>query len=626
MSGGGKGSGGAAREETDMYTGREISLVTEGGIGITTRVRAADYAQGTSPWIDRLDAERGAVFSSSYEYPGRYTRWDMALINPPLVLESLDRDAHIEALNDRGRLLLPAIEAHLRKLEDLESLTRDGDRLDMRIARPSRAFTEEERSRQPSIFSVIRAINALFACDDEHIGLYGAFGYDLAFQFEPIDLSLKRPDDQRDVVLYLPDEILLVDHYGRKAHVVEYEFTVDGESTEGLPRDGKSEAYRPAQGDPGRGDHVPGEYAELVRAAKDHFKRGDLFETVPGQTFYEACPAAPRPSPGGLRRSIRRPMASSSISAIRSTWSARAPEMYVRVSGGRRVETCPISGTIRRGKNAIEDEAQIRKLLNFRQGRGGTDDVFRRRPQRQEPHLRARLRARDRPPSDRDVFAPDPHRRSHRGHPARRSWTRSTPSCRTPGPSRSPARRNAGRCEFIERNEKSPRAWYGGAIGAVLFNGDMNTGLTLRTVRIKDGVAQIRAGATLLYDSIPEDEEAETELKAEAMRAAVREAGQGRAAIDGRETSLPGKGLKILLVDHEDSFVHTLANYFRQTGAEVVTYRSPVSDSVFHDVARIWWCCRPAPAARRISTARQPSDAPGPAACRSSASASAFRR
>ena len=82
-----------------------------------------------------------------------------------------------------------------------------------------------------------------------------------------------------------------------------------------------------------------------------------------------------------------------------------------------------------------------------------------------------------------------------------------------------------GRCSSSKINEKSPRAWYGGAIGAVLFNGDMNTGLTLRTVRIKDGTAQIRAGATLLYDSVPEDEEAETELKAEAMRAAVREAG-----------------------------------------------------------------------------------------------------
>ena len=35
----------------------------------------------------------------------------------------------------------------------------------------------------------------------------------------------------------------------------------------------------------------------------------------------------------------------------------------------------------------------------------------------------------------------------------------------------------------------------------------------------------------------------------------------------------PGAGRRILLVDHQDSFVHTLGNYLRQTGAEVVTWR-----------------------------------------------------
>ena len=38
-------------------------------------------------------------------------------------------------------------------------------------------------------------------------------------------------------------------------------------------------------------------------------------------------------------------------------------------------------------------------------------------------------------------------------------------------------------------------------------------------------------------------------------------------------------------MDHEDSFVHTLANYFRQTGADVVTVRSPISEEVFETYA-----------------------------------------
>jgi anthranilate synthase len=46
-----------------------------------------------------------------------------------------------------------------------------------------------------------------------------------------------------------------------------------------------------------------------------------------------------------------------------------------------------------------------------------------------------------------------------------------------------------------------------------------------------------------------------------------------------------GQGRRVLLVDHEDSFVHTLANYFRQTGAEVLTTRTPVDDAVFDDFA-----------------------------------------
>lgn len=65
------------------------------------------------------------------------------------------------------------------------------------------------------------------------------------------------------------------------------------------------------------------------------------------------------------------------------------------------------------------------------------------------------------------------------------------------------------------------------------------------------------------------------------MISAIRDAKSGNAADTERATARVGDGVNILLVDHEDSFVHTLANYFRQTGANVSTVRTPVPDEVF---------------------------------------------
>ncbi|TYC66067.1 anthranilate synthase component I [Stappia sp. BW2] len=556
---------------------------TDCGITILRTSRPSDYETGTSEWIDRLDAELGAVLSSSYEYPGRYTRWDMALVNPPLVLEAKDRQVEIRALNDRGSLLLPAIAAVLKKCDDVETFEADAARIELTVRRPGRLFNEEERSRQPSTFTIIRALKDMFACGDDQLGLYGAFGYDVAFQFEPIEQKLDRPGDQRDVVLFLPDEILIVDHHGKRAYVLEYDFVVGGRTTKGMERTGSSHQYTPANQDPGRGDHEPGEYAKLVEKAKDYFRRGDLFETVPGQTFYEPCANPPSAVSRRLAQINPSPYSFFFNLGNQEYLVGASPEMYVRVTGGRRVETCPISGTIRRGKNAIEDEAQIRKLLNSAKDEAELtmcSDVDRNDKSRVCVPGSVRVIGR----RQIEMYSRLIHTVDHiegilrEDMDALDAFLSHTWAVTVTGAPKRWA------MQFIEDHEKSPRAWYGGAIGAILFNGDMNTGLTLRTVRIKDGMAQIRAGATLLYDSVPEDEEAETELKAEAMRAAVREAGLAVNAQEKHENHKPGQGLKILLVDHEDSFVHTLANYFRQTGAEVVTYRTPVADHVFHDV------------------------------------------
>jgi len=152
--------------------------------------------------------------------------------------------------------------------------------------------------------------------------------------------------------------------------------------------------------------------------------------------------------------------------------------------------------------------------------------------------------------------------------------------------------------QFIEDHERSARAWYGGAVGLLGFDGNLNTGLTLRTIHVKDGLAAVRAGATLLYDSDPDAEEAETELKASAFLDVIRGA---RSPERRRAPAAPrtGTGRRVLLVDHQDSFVHTLANYLRQTGADVVTLRSGFPVEAFDDVKPHLAVLSPGPGAPR---------------------------
>ncbi|WHO74737.1 anthranilate synthase [Rhizobium sp. BT03] len=553
---------------------------TKGGISVTRQRRAIPYGDAVSSYIDKLDERRGAVFSSNYEYPGRYTRWDTAVVDPPLGISSFGRNVWIEAYNERGEVLLGFVTERLKTVPDLVLGASSARRLDLSVKAPDRVFTEEERSKMPTVFTVLRAVTDLFYSQaDASLGLYGAFGYDIAFQFDAIELKLTRPSDQRDMVLYLPDEILVVDNYAAKAWIDRYDFEKGGVTTDGKAQDIAPEPFKHTDAIPPKSDHRPGEYAELVVKAKESFRKGDLFEVVPGQKFMERCESKPSDISKRLKAINPSPYSFFINLGHQEYLVGASPEMFVRVSG-RRIETCPISGTIKRGDDPIADSEQILKLLNSKKDESELtmcSDVDRNDKSRVcEPgsvkvigrrqiemysrlihtvdHIEGRLR------DDMDAFD------GFLSH----AWAVTV----TGAP-------KLWAMRFIESREKSPRAWYGGAIGMVGFNGDMNTGLTLRTVRIKDGIAEVRAGATLLNDSDPHEEEAETELKASAMLSAIRDAKTGNSGKTQRDVASVGKGVSILLVDHEDSFVHTLANYFRQTGATVSTVRTPVPEEIF---------------------------------------------
>jgi anthranilate synthase len=548
--------------------------VTRGGIAVDRTVEEIPTSGAIEPVLDALDTRRGVVLASSYEYPGRYTRWDMGFVDPPLALTARGRDFGLGALNARGTVLLPALAAALERLPTVEHAAVSDDRISGRVAAPEGRFAEEKRSRQPSVFSVLRSLVELFgAPDDQHLGLYGAFGYDLAFQFEPLRLRLARPDDQRDLVLYLPDELIIVDHRRERATRHRYDFTAAGRSTAGLPRDGASQAFAGATSVEPPYDHAPGEYADVVRVARQAFKRGDLFEVVPGQTFFEPCPAPPSELFRRLRE--RNPSPYGFLVNLGETeyLIGASPEMYVRVEGDR-VETCPISGTIARGRDALGDAAQILKLLGSSKDESELTmctDVDRNDKSRICVPGSVRVIGR----RQIEIYSRLIHTVDHvegrlrDGFDALDAFLAHAWAVTVTGAPK------AWAMQFIEDHERSPRAWYGGAVGLIGFDGSMNTGLTLRTIRVTQGVAQVRAGATLLYDSDPDEEERETHTKAAALLDAIRRPrGVTLDAGSGSAGDRPGAGRRILLVDHQDSFVHTLGNYLRQTGAEVDTLRA----------------------------------------------------
>ncbi len=329
-----------------------------------------------------------------------------------------------------------------------------------------------------------------------------------------------------------------------------------------------------------------------VERVREGMRRGDFYEVVLRQTF-----STPYSGKGSdLFERVQRASPSPYefyLQLGEEQLIGASPEMFVRVEG-HRVETCPIAGTTQRTGEPLQDAENIRELLKSEKDESELTmctDVDRNDKSRVCEPGTVKVIGRRLIESYAGVFHTVDHVEGflQEGFDSLDAFLSHMWAVTIIGAPKKAA------AVAIEKLEKTARGWYGGAVGMISLNGDINTGILIRTTFVRDGVASYPVGATLLYDSVPAMEERETRLKATGFFRVLGTA--PKASVEspiGRDA--PGAGSRLLLVDNDDCFIHTLANYARQTGAEVVTYRAGFPEELIAKLAPHLILISPGPA------------------------------
>ncbi|MCH9633452.1 MAG: Anthranilate synthase component 1 [Chlamydiae bacterium] len=265
------------------------------------------------------------------------------------------------------------------------------------------------------------------------------------------------------------------------------------------------------------------EYQEIVKRCKQLIKAGDIFQVVPSRTFYKKTDADPL----SVFRILRIVNPSPFMFFLDNgdyVLTGSSPERFASFKEGR-VETMPIAGTISRGVGA-QDLINEKKLLADKK------EVA--------EHMMLVDLARNDTGSLAEPASVEVHdmlsiqRLSHVMHITSRVTGKLDPKYDALDVLKAflPAGTLSGApkiraMEIIDDLEKSRRGIYGGAICYIDNLGRLDSCIAIRMAEIRNGVAKVRAGAGIVYDSCPEKETLETLNKAQVVLQAIEKAERG---------------------------------------------------------------------------------------------------
>jgi len=417
----------------------------------------------------------------------------------------------------------------------------------------------DEQARLMAInpFESLRLFNRIENSDNHHFAIFlgGAFAFDMISMSESLP---KVPDGENtcpDFVYYLAETVVVIDHEKRSTEIIANLFSSSNE--ENIPQaDPTKSNERIAQIKQLLSKNITSEsilplikkidsdfndsqivsvdisdeqFCENVETLKENIRAGDIFQVVPSRTFslpcfdsiaaYQALKLSnPSPYMFYLKDSDFSMFGASPESAIK--YQQNSPE------GKRQVEIYPIAGTRPRGLNAdgsISLDLDSRIELELRQDKKESAEHIMLVDLARNDVARV-CKAGTRYVAD--LLKVD--RYSHVMHLVSRvcgtlleelDALHAYQACMNMGTLSGAPKVKA--TSLIREIEGKRRGSYGGAVGYLTGEGEMDTCIVIRSAFVKNNTAYVQAGAGVVYDSIPQAEADETKQKAQAVINAV---------------------------------------------------------------------------------------------------------
>ena len=533
--------------------------------------------------------KNNALLLESAEIDSKDDLQSLLMVDAALRMECRGNRVEVKALTGNGASVLPLFVDHAP--DGLHIKERTDTSITLVCDEADGELDEDSRLKAASVMDALRIVINKITPIRQHphaVFLGGVFAYDMLAGFEKLPDVAEGENDCPDFVFYLAETLITVDHQTRETHLIGSVFSgqdvaqqyfaiaqrleaihqqlhdmpaepvLVGANTAKIA-DVESEAQSEAQSgqslvsdsensnetengqslssfDPSvevSVDLSDEQFCNHVLDLKQHILAGDIFQVVPSRTFSLPCPS-PLLAYAKLKESNPSPYMFYMQDATFSIFGA-SPESALKYEReSNQVEIYPIAGTRPRGKSpdgSIDRDLDSRIELNLR------EDTKEKSEHIMLVDLARNDVAKVSRPGTRyvkDLLKVD--RYSHVMHLVSRvvgqlrddlDPLHAYQACMNMGTLVGAPKVSAA--TLIREVEKKRRGSYGGAVGYLNGQGDMDTCIVIRSAFVKNGTAYIQAGAGVVYDSVPQAEADETRAKAQAVIGAVKAALQEEA-------------------------------------------------------------------------------------------------